>query len=194
MVVAAALVLAVLAGAGAGAYLLLRGDSGSEQAAAALRNAGCTFRTFPALEGVHVDQEDGVLKEWNSFPPTSGPHFGQWVIWGIYDEPVSLTQATHNLEHGGMVVWYGSDVPPSTVAQLRSFYLEDPVGVLVSPLPRLGDKIAATAWNAPPEGSGGQGILAECTTFDEDAFNAFRDEYRFKGPERFSPEQLQPGT
>lgn len=194
LILAAALALAALGGAAAGAYLLLRDDGGGENAAAAIRSAGCTYRTFPALEGAHVAQAEGVLKEWNSFPPSSGPHFGQWAVWGLYDEPVSLTQATHNLEHGGVVMWYGSDVPPSTVAQLRSFYLEDPVGVLVSPLPRLGDKLALTAWNAPPEGSGGRGILVECTTFDEDAFTSFRDEYRFKAPERFPPEQLQPGT
>ena len=42
-------------------------------------------------------------------------------------------------------------------------------------------------------GEGGQGHLAKCTEFDEEAFATFRDEFRFKGPERFAPEQLQPG-
>jgi hypothetical protein len=30
--------------------------------------------------------------------------------------------------------------------------------------------------------------------FDEDVFRAFVDEYRFKGPERSTPEDLQPGN
>ena len=39
-----------------------------------------------------------------------------------------------------------------------------------------------------------QGILAECTQFDENAFESFRDAYRFQGPERIPPESLQPGS
>jgi hypothetical protein len=71
--------------------------------------------------------------------------------------------------------------------------------MLLSPLPRLGDKIALTAWYAPAEGDqaqaeSAQGILAECTRFDQNAFEAFRDAYRFQGPERIPPESLQPGS
>ena len=40
----------------------------------------------------------------------------------------------------------------------------------------------------------GQGILAECTRFDEGAFESFRDAYQFLGPERFQPADLVPGT
>jgi len=54
----------------------------------------------------------------------------------------------------------------------------------MAPLPKLGDKIALTAWTH----------LASCSTFDESAFKAFRDAYRGKGPERFPVSQLTPGT
>jgi hypothetical protein len=193
--------LVALAVAGAAAYFLLSRDSKEESVSQAMRNAGCTFRTVDALDpGVHISDPDAEPEEWNTDPPTSGPHFGQWVIWGEYEEPVRLTEAVHNLEHGGIVMYYGDEVPQDEVAKLREFYRSDPPAMLLSPLSRLNDKIALTAWYAPEAGSDasdpspGQGILAECERFDEDAFEAFRDEYRFQGPERIPPESLQPGS
>jgi hypothetical protein len=199
--VIAAAVLVLAAVAGAAAYFLLGGDeSKTESVSQAMSDAGCTYRVFEGEpSGVHIANPAATPKEWSSFPPTSGPHFGQWVIWGEYDEPVRLAQAVHNLEHGGIVIYYGSDAPAEEVAQLRNFYRSDPTAILLSPLPRLGDKIALTAWYAPTEGDevlvdDSQGILAECTDFDENAFEAFRDAYRFQGPERIPPESLQPGS
>jgi hypothetical protein len=197
LVVAAAAALA-LVGAAAGAYFLLRDDtSKTESVAQTMRAAGCTFRTFPArAAGVHIGDPDAKPKEWNSFPPTSGPHHGQWVIWGQYDEPVPLASAVHNLEHGGVVVYYGRGVGDEQVSELVSFYRDDPTAMLLAPLPELGNKIALTAWYTPDPNETGQGILGECTRFDENAFEAFRDAYRFHGPE--SPViprgNLEPGT
>ena len=199
LILAAVLVLAAVAGAAA--FFLLGGDeSKTESVQQAMRDAGCTYRVFegePA--GNHIANPAATPKEWNSFPPTSGPHFGQWVIWGEYDEPVRLAQAVHNLEHGGIVIYYGDDVSDEELATLRSFSRSDPTAMLLSPLPRLGDKIALTAWYAPTEGDqvqleNTQGILGECTRFDENAFETFRDAYRFQGPERIPPESLQPGS
>ena len=198
LILAAALVLAAVAGA---AFFLLRGgESATESVPQAMRDAGCTYQTFKgAGTGVHISNPAATPKEWNSFPPTSGPHFGQWVLWGEYDQPVQLARAVHNLEHGGIVMYYGSDVSDEEIAKLRSFYRSDPTAMLLAPLPRLGDKIALTAWYAPDKGGqvqveASQGILAECTRFDENAFESFRDAYRFQGPERIPPESLQPGS
>ena len=199
LLIGAALVLAVVVAAAA-FYFLRDGETKAESVAAAMESAGCTFRTFPATAaGVHISDPEARPEEWNSYPPTSGPHFGQWVIWGEYDEPVRLAEAVHNLEHGGIVMYYGKDVPQAEIAAVRGFYRSDPVGMLLAPLPDLDDKIALTAWHSPEAVSAteeveGQGILAECTRFDEDAFEAFRDEYRFQGPERIPPENLQPGS
>lgn len=194
--------VAVLAVAGAAAFFLLRGggESKVESVSQAMRAAGCTYRTFKGSgTGVHIANPAATPKEWNSFPPTSGPHYGEWVLWGEYDQPVQLARAVHNLEHGGIVMYYGSDVPDEEVAKLRSFYRSDTTAMLLSPLPRLGDKIALTAWYAPTklgqvQIEASQGILAECTRFDENAFETFRDAFRFQGPERVPPENLQLGT
>jgi hypothetical protein len=195
-----AVVLAAVVG-GVAFFLLRGGESTEESVAEAMRAAGCEYRTLPGLAaGNHISDPDATPEEWNSFPPTSGPHFGQWVIWGDYEEPVRLAEAVHNLEHGGIVMYYGDEVPDDQVAAVRRFYREDPTAMLLSPLPRLGNEIALTAWYAETQegedqlAGTSQGILAQCTAFDENAFETFRDAYRFQGPERIPPESLEPGS
>ena len=104
----------------------------------------------------------------------------------------------HNLEHGAIFVLYGPQVPASTVQQLSDFYNEDTTGMLLAPYPKLGNKIALGAWTVPDDfesgGTNGTSYLATCTGFDEDAFSTFRDDLRFRGPERFPPDSLHPGT
>jgi hypothetical protein len=199
VILGAVVVLAAVAGVAA-FFLLRGGDSKSESVALAVRDAGGTYQTFKGIGYFeHIPNPAATPKEWNSFPPTSGPHYGQWVIWGEYDTPLQLARAVHNLEHGGIVMYYGDKVPDEEVAKLRRFYRSDPVAMLLSPLPRLGNKIALTAWNAPTkfgqvQTDASRGILAEFTHFDQKAFEQFRDAYRFQGPERIPPESLQPGS
>ncbi len=167
-----------------GLGVALAGGGGGSSPAKALAAAGCTFKTYPNLGQKHVDSLNAKVN-YNSFPPTSGPHYFQPAPWNFYDGPVdSQVRVVHNLEHGGIVIQWGSDVPGSTVEQLRSFYHESPNGLLFAPLPKLRNKIALTAWTH----------LATCLRFDEAAFKAFRNAYRAKGPERFPLSALQPGT
>ena len=45
---------------------------------------------------------------YSSLPATSGPHWDPSGIanWGVYTTPQPETQLIHNLEHGGIVIWY----------------------------------------------------------------------------------------
>jgi hypothetical protein len=115
--------LALLAVAAIAAYFLLGRESKAESVSQAMQEAGCTFRTVEALDpGDHISDPEQTPKEWNTFPPTSGPHFGQWVIWGEYDEPIRLTEAVHNLEHGGIVIWYDAEaLDAAAVEQLAGY-------------------------------------------------------------------------
>ena len=175
--------------------------SGGDETSRRRRDRGLRLESFPALANVpdHSDVPTLTTKpEWNSNPPTSGPHYGEWVVWSFYDEEVPLVKSVHNLEHGGVVIHYGPQVPQAEVEKLRTFYDADPNGLLVAPLPSNGDTITLSAWTAPDAETGttdrGRGWLARCTTFDEDAVSAFIEEHRFKGPERIPPEQLAPGS
>lgn len=162
---------------------LTQRDSGDSQAVAeTMRAAGCTYQTFESEGREHV--RDGTRVSYNSSPPTSGNHYAVPVIWNAYDAPVEQARAVHNLEHGGIVIQYGDEVPEATVNELREFYQSDPNGLLLAPLPGLNNQIALTAWTH----------LAKCRTFNEGAFEEFRDEFRAKGPEPRRPSDLAPGT
>ena len=174
---AVAIGLGVALGGGGG------GGGGSGDPTNELAAGGCTLKTYPSQGQSHVESVDAKVK-YNSFPPTSGPHYFQPVPWGRYPSAISQVQGVHNLEHGGVLVQYGSAVPPAAVDQLGAFYDESPDALLLAPLPQLENKIALTAW----------AHLALCSRFDEAAFKAFRDAYRGKGPERFPVNSLTPGT
>lgn len=160
---------------------------------------GCTLKSYPTLEGTHLATLEGPRPKWNSFPPTSGPHYAQPAPVNFYEEPVNPRIVVHNLEHGIVAIQYGNQVPAATVDRLREFWRDDPNAVVVAPLPQLGDKITATAWVAPPYQEGtresrGRGWLLSCDNFNEEQFAKFRDERRGKGPERVPVEALTPGT
>lgn len=178
------------------------GAAGGSGIAQTMRDAGYTFTSYPGMKNNsnHTDVRSVDQKvEWNSNPPTSGPHYGQWAVWNFYDSPVPLTMSTHNLEHGGIVIHYGPQVPDGEIQKLRELYNDDPNAMLVAPLPSAGDKVIASAWFYD-EGRGeddadyrGEGKQAVGTTVDTGALEAFRDEYRYKGRERIPAENLQPG-
>jgi Protein of unknown function (DUF3105) len=197
------LLLAMVAAAGvvvvAGFGLaLLGGDSNAESDAPKLLQAvGCTVKTVDALAGVHsITTPEGTSSEWNTSPPTSGPHYELPAKWGGYTDPLNPAQFVHNLEHGGIFIQYGEDVSAATIADLTAFYEEHQNGTLLAPLAGLGSKIALGAWTTDPgsEPVNGTARLATCTAFDEPAFAAFFSAYQFKGPERFPASGLLPGT
>ncbi len=86
--------------------VLLLGGGANPAAGAAQPNDGSTHvdedtdcRHFPASCGV-----DG--NPYSSLPATSGPHWGNPANWGVYTTPGPESQLIHNLEHGGIVIWY----------------------------------------------------------------------------------------
>jgi len=203
--------LALVAGSGLAALAIVLAviflAGGSDDAErAALEDAGCTLQSFPAMSNKndHSDVPTETAKpNWNSSPPTSGPHYQQWAVWGFYgpDEPVPLAKSTHNLEHGGVIIHYGPDVPEGEVDELQTWFngTGDPNGLIIAPLATNADKITLSAWSAPDATAGGtpdrgRGWLATCTTFDEDAFSSFIEVHRYMGPERVPPEGLAPGS
>ncbi len=148
-----------------------------------LATVGCKLQTFKAGGRTHL-AAGAPEPKYNSFPPTSGPHDPTPALWNYYTTPVPEIQAVHNLEHGGIVINWGSKVAQAQVDQIHSLWEDSPNAMLVFPLPQLGNKIALTAWTH----------LAACTRFGDTAFRAFRDKYRGKGPERFPVAALTPGT
>ena len=67
--------------------------------------------------------ECGGTDPYSSLPGTSGPHWPPDAVanWGVYSTPQPETQVIHNLEHGGIVIWYGDDLAQDQVAELTSY-------------------------------------------------------------------------
>jgi uncharacterized protein DUF3105 len=201
LLLAAAGAIAVLA-AIVGVALVMGGSQSG--VAETMRAAGCTYREVDARDNMRDPGQPHVEKlpkgfKYNTDPPTSGLHHPTTIIWGIYDAPIAQLNAVHNLEHGGVVIQYGSGISAGVIGQLQEFYRDDPNGLIVAPLPRLGNRISLAAWTFDEarlveRNYEGGGRLALCPTYDEGAFRKFVDEYRFRGPERPDPETLTPGN
>jgi len=183
------------------------GGSSDSSVASAMQAAGCTFKTVPPKPpknktNYHADVPTLATPTkglWSTFPPSAGGHYGAWAVWGFYRAPVNPRQVVHNLEHGAMVMWWGPQVPQSTVDQMEAFYRESPNSMFGTPIAGLGNKIALTAWTGDPtkyyrDGNYGEGHIAVCPKFDEDAFKAFRDAFRGKGPEGIPESSNTPGS
>ena len=170
-------------------------ESGSDASVRkAMTAAGCTFVSkaplppkpdFRQLPPGRADAHDQGQME--HVPPSGGSHYPLWAVWGFYTQPVNPRQVVHNLEHGGVVLWWGPDVPGSTISELRSFYNASPTGMFGTPIAGLGNKVAISAWTGDParyyrNGYHGIGHLAVCPGFDKQAFTTFRDAYRGHGP------------
>jgi hypothetical protein len=170
------------------ALVVVGGGNGNAKAASkALAAAGCQYRHYPIQVRLphYTTLNPSPPPHWNSFPPTSGRHYYQWVLWGDYTEPQPLIKEVHNLEHGGVIIQYGTKVPKSDITQINELWQKDPNAMLIAPLPKLGDKIALTSW----------GQWAECTHFNKNAFSKFISAFRYHAPESgvFPKSALQPG-
>ena len=169
------------------AVVVLGGGStgGAKGAITSIRAAGCQFKTYPELARSphYATLTPSPPPHWNSVPPTSGRHYTQALVFGQYDQPIIEIQAVHNLEHGAMILQYGSKVTTAQLNAITQWYRKDSNALIVAALPSLGAKVAMTAWTR----------WSECTGFNEKAANAFRKAFRYRAPEKFPKSLLDAG-
>jgi hypothetical protein len=124
----------------------------------------------------HVDQS--TFPTYVSRPATSGQHWnlGDGVaplFWGVYTSPVAEPAAVHNLEHGGIVIWYQDTATAEDIQKLTQFVQQAQAGsnfkVLLSPWAGedFGHPIAVTAWD----------WMLYLDTTDIDQIRAFQDDH-----------------
>lgn len=101
------------------------------------------------LGNEHIESITSVHEEYNSSPPTSGPHIGSIAPWGVHSEPIPNETQVHNLEDGGILIQYRGD----RLSKEQIDELEE-VGtatgrkhVIVAPYLEMEHTIAVTAWN-----------------------------------------------
>ena len=91
----------------------LSGGSSTGGPGEALAAAGCQL--FEPAPGQATAENNHVLElpegfEYNTFPPSQGPHHPETLLFNLYPEPVEQLNLVHNLEHGGMYIQYGDQV------------------------------------------------------------------------------------
>lgn len=133
----------------------------------------------PIMESPHI-AEGTTFNEYNTIPPTSGPHYDKEAPWGIHDQEVPDELAVHNLEHSGVVISYNLD-DPQAIERLKELVrgLPDyPCYILLRPYPKIPKGlIALTAW----------GVIEALQEVDEDRILEFIRAYR--GNELNAPEK-----
>ncbi|HET6584512.1 MAG TPA: DUF3105 domain-containing protein [Nannocystaceae bacterium] len=93
---------------------------------------------------------EGSDVEWQSDPPSSGPHYPTWATYDEHDEVVPRGNWVHNLEHGAIVLGYrcNDDCEPE-LDVLRDVLAARPeLRILLTPDPFLpGDeRFSAISW------------------------------------------------
>lgn len=136
----------------------------------------------PASNRNHVDVCSEL--DFDVYPPPSGPHYGTWADFAVYDTPVPWGFLVHSLEHGAVVLAHNCEGScPEVLAAFERIRAErdDPLcrehangsRVIVVPDPALDVPIAAVAWEHV--------YLATC--LDEDSLAAFVDAHYARAPE-----------
>lgn len=113
--------------------------------------------------------------EYNSFPATSGPHYGQPQPWGVFGYEVAQETLVHNLEHGGIVIQYHPELLKGDIRTLETIQARFPNKTVVAPNRQLKTPLALTAWRR----------LYTLDTLDEQKIVRFIESYKNRAPERF---------
>ena len=153
---------------------------------AAARAAGCTTKGHQSEVDPqnHIEGESATVI---SIPPLSGAHSEYWARWGVYNKPVPYKYQLHNLEHGGVIVHYGTEVPVAGVNAVRELWARKPAFVMVVP-----DSTPTFPKDAVVAGSQQRWLVCKpFTPAQIPAVEAFIDAYRGRGPEPASAANIQ---
>jgi len=132
---------------------------------------------------IPTDSDPG---QYNSDPPTSGPHYAEEAEAGFYDENIYTYPAgylVHNLEHGYVIFWYNCElVPENECSELKTqiqAVMADLGGtkLIAYPWPSLDVPVAVTSW----------GRLQKFETFDAEQAKAFYRANLNRAPEPNAP-------
>lgn len=141
--------------------------------------------------GAHIPEgQQGT--GYTSVPATSGQHWSSANSpgpWGVYTTAQPQEVMIHNMEHGGIIIWYQSTLDADGVAALTTYVQQQitqaQFKVILTPWSGVdfGHPIAVTAWN----------WLLYLDTPDLDKIRGFLDAHYGNAPEPFQG-PAQPGT
>jgi len=148
--------------------------AGSAPAAPSGKSPG---KDIPDLGNMHIQRLGDPHAPYNSEPPTSGPHMPGIAPWGAYDQVIPKEYLVHNLEDGGVVIYYQCPKGcPDLIKKLEGVLLKYKkraetdkkyIHLVLAPYPDMDNRIALTAWTR----------LDKFNDFDEARIDQFIEAY-----------------
>ena len=154
-----------------GSLVLLTTACGGESGTGDGASSGCGPITRERLDpssSVHL-LPGAPEPDYQSDPPTSGPHLSGRPPSGVVAEPLDRPTQVLLLEEGGVLIQHRG-VDDAGIAELAELASEQ---VVVAPNPNLAAPVVATAWLAK----------RTCGQVDLEALRLFVDERLGQGPE-----------
>ena len=132
-----------------------------------------------ASEGLAHHVPQGSRIDYKTEPPTTGAHYPSPSAPGYYEKPQLPGNLVHALEHGNIVIYYDHPSAGSLhrLKDWASRYQDPWAGVIVTPMPGIGEEIILTAWTEE----------LRLQRFDAPSAAAFIDRFRGHGPEHSMP-------
>ena len=118
----------------------------------------------------HIPDINSSHIPYNTDPPTSGQHVEYIANWGVHKEPVPKEVLVHNLEDGGVVIYYNNNTDQETISQLEQLIEGYKDHVILTPYAEMEDNITLTAW----------GRIDRLSQFDENRINTFIQAFKGK--------------
>jgi hypothetical protein len=148
--------------------------SGDDDGSVDLSDFPYPVQEIEALESRDHFPTGQTYDDYNSNPPTSGPHADSWAPVGVAELAVAKEVAVHNMEHAGVVVWYNCHAEPvldnddcaalrDQLSQVVLQEVADGNEVLLTSYSLMDARIALTSW----------GYLDTFDEFDEARVRAF---------------------
>jgi hypothetical protein len=164
-------------------------DASGASAAAQASAPPFLGKGFPSQGHAHLNPGEPDDFNYNSNPPTSGPHREIFTDTFISPEPIPNYVQVHLLEHGNVLLQYNCTCPDlatqlGSIAMIYDIHLIPPselqpsaadvqngeeqgMAVIVAPYPRMKSTIALTAWTR----------LGTLTAVDKQKIVSFIDAY-----------------
>lgn len=142
---------------------------------AAAEEADCTDIMEHENEGRDHLGPGETYNDYQTNPPTSGPHHQQPAPWGTYGETVEPESLVHSLEHGGIVVHY-KDLGDSEADALEDLVESYRNGVISNPNESIDAPIALASWTRS----------MECQQYSSEVIHAYIAEHCGQAPEKLA--------
>lgn len=135
---------------------------------------GPDFSAAVEILGREHIADGSSYSDYNSNPPSSGPHYSSPAIVKFYDEELTDEKIVHNLEHGHIWISYKPNLSAEIMKVLKKLAGNN---VIVSPRSKNDTDIALAAWGRLDKFNIENGIL------DAQRIRDFILRYQNKAPE-----------